>query len=167
MDHAGQDMKQMTDQKGGHPYMAFWLNMVPGFLVMYLAMFAMIDGPHDFHNNLNMVYMTITMWAPMGILMLATMCGMFPDKGLNRVLYALFTIAAIGSFAATRQQALIGDKQFIASMIPHHSGAILMCREANLKDAELITLCANISKGQREEIEEMERIGARLKGDTQ
>jgi uncharacterized protein (DUF305 family) len=47
-------------------------------------------------------------------------------------------------------------------MIPHHSGAILMCREADITDSELRSLCEEISRAQREEIERMERIGARL-----
>lgn len=48
----------------------------------------MIDGPGDFRNNLNMFYMAVTMWAPMGIFMLATMPGMFPNSRMNLLLYA-------------------------------------------------------------------------------
>ena len=107
-------------------------------------------------------YMAVTMWAPMGIFMLATMPGMFPRKGLNITLYAVFLVLTIASFAATRSQTLIGDGQFIDSMIPHHSGAILMCREADLRDAELLTLCEEIIAAQRSEIEQMETIKARL-----
>lgn len=43
----------------------------------------MIDGWGDFRNNLNMVYIALAMVAPMGILMLATMGGMYPNKRLN------------------------------------------------------------------------------------
>ena len=62
----------------------------------------------------------------------------------------------------TNSQTLIDDRQFIASMIPHHSGAILMCREANLADTELKTLCQQIVEAQRSEIEKMESIRNRL-----
>lgn len=58
---------------------------------------------------------------------------------------------------------LIDDRQFIASMIPHYSGAILMCREANLSDPELVTLCGDITKTQRDEIQQMEQIAGRLR----
>ncbi len=34
-------------------------------------------------------------------------------------------------------QAGIGDKEFLRSMIPHHSGAILMCEQATLTDPEM------------------------------
>ncbi|MBZ2209805.1 DUF305 domain-containing protein [Massilia soli] len=146
----------------GSPYRMFWINMALGLIVMYVVMFSMIDGVHDFRNNLNMLYMAVTMWAPMGIFMLATMPGMFPRKSLNTVLYAVFIFLTIASFAATRAQTLIDDRQFIDSMVPHHSGAILMCREAELRNAELLNLCRDIIEAQRSEIEQMQRIKSRL-----
>ena len=146
----------------GRPYLMFWINMILGLIVMYVVMFSMIDGWGDFRNNLNMLYMAITMWAPMGIFMLATMPGMFPNPSVNIVLYVVFALLTAGSFWATRSQALIDDGQFIDSMIPHHSGAILMCREAKLADPELKTLCEAIIGAQREEIDQMESIRSRL-----
>lgn len=147
---------------GDRPYLMFWTNMALGLIVMYVVMFTMIDGLRDFRNNLNMLYMAITMWAPMGIFMLATMPGMFPRKRLNIALHVAFLALTVVSFGATRAQALIDDRQFIASMIPHHSGAILMCREADLRDAELVALCDEIVEAQRSEIQIMERINERL-----
>ncbi len=152
-----------TSSGHGRPYMMFWVNMLFGLAVMYIVMFTMIDRPGDFRNNLNMFYMAVTMWAPMGIFMLATMPGMFPNRRANLILYIIFALITAASFAATRAQALVDDRQFIASMIPHHSGAILMCREASLSDPELLTLCEEITEAQREEIEQMERIASRLR----
>ncbi len=147
----------------GRPYLMFWINMALGLAVMYVVMFSMIDVASDFRNNLNMFYMAVTMWAPMGIFMLATMPGMYPNRRANLALCVLFAVLTAGSFWATRAQTLIDDRQFIDSMIPHHSGAILMCREANISDPELVALCSEITKAQREEIEQMERIGARIR----
>lgn len=151
-------------KQGSHskPYMMFWVNMALSLVVMYVVMFTMIDGADDFRNNLNMFYMAVTMWAPMGIFMLLTMRGMYPNRKLNLALHVLFAVLTVGSFWATRSQALIEDRQFIKSMIPHHSGAILMCREAKLSDPELMSLCEEITAAQREEISQMERILARL-----
>jgi uncharacterized protein (DUF305 family) len=109
-----------------------------------------------------MLYMAITMWAPMGIFMLATMPGMFPNRSANIALYVVFALLTAGSFWATRSQTLIDDRQFIDSMIPHHSGAILMCREAKLADSELKTLCDEIMAAQREEIDKMTSIRNRF-----
>nr|WP_233280656.1 DUF305 domain-containing protein [Devosia rhizoryzae] len=140
----------------------FWINMILGLIVMYVVMFSMIDGWPDFRNNVNMFYMAVTMWAPMGIFMLATMPGMFPNRRMNIVLYVALALLTVLSFWGTRSQAFIDDRQFVDSMIPHHSGAILMCREADLEDQELVSLCAEIIEAQRREIEQMEAIGARL-----
>lgn len=166
MPQSHQTMSQHSkSHRGSHgrPYLMFWLNMLLGLAVMYIVMFSMIDGWVDFRNNLNMFYMAVTMWAPMGIFMLATMPGMFPDRRVNIALYVVFVLLTAGSFWATRSQAAIDDRQFIASMVPHHSGAILMCREASLSDPELVSLCETITQAQREEIEQMDRIAQRLR----
>lgn len=44
---------------------------------------------------------------------------------------------------------------FLRSMIPHHSGAILMCAKAPLRDAEIQRLCKTIIAGQADEIRQM------------
>jgi len=110
-----------------------------------------------------MVYMTLAMLAPMITLMVLTMPGMYPNRYGNIVLIVFGIVAAVFAFLAIRQQIAIGDVQFSRSMIPHHSGAILMCRKASLTDHELITLCENIVKSQRDEIAQMNRILARLR----
>ncbi|MES5047818.1 MULTISPECIES: DUF305 domain-containing protein [Rhizobium] len=147
---------------GRRPYAMFAVNMLLSLVVMYFVMFSMIDGWGDFRNNLNMLYMALTMVAPMGIIMLATMGGMYRNNRLNALIYAGLAILFVAAFAGTRTQAFIDDRQFIASMIPHHSGAILMCEDADLQDQELVALCSQISRGQREEIEQMNAIQARL-----
>ncbi|NUZ08499.1 DUF305 domain-containing protein [Schlegelella sp. ID0723] len=141
----------------------FALNLALSLIPMYLAMFTMIDGWGDYRNNVNMLYMALTMLAPMGVIMLATMGSMYGNKRLNLVLYAGLAALLVGSFLATRSQALVDDGQFVDSMIPHHSGAILMCREARLTDPELVKLCGEIIGAQRAEIRQMEAIAARLK----
>lgn len=144
------------------PYRMLAVNLVASLAVMYLVMFAMIDGIRDFHHNLNTFYMALAMVAPMAMLMLLTMGGMYPNRRLNLALHAGFAILFLLAFAAIRTQTTIGDRQFLRSMIPHHSGAILMCREAELADPQIVELCARIRRAQRQEIDEMEAIMARL-----
>jgi uncharacterized protein (DUF305 family) len=159
---------QGQDRHGGHGeqhhYLMFGVNMAFSLVVMYFVMFSMINGWGDFRNNLNMPYMALTMVAPMGIIMLAAMRGMYRNKALNMALYAGLALLFVAALAGTRQQSVIGDRQFIASMVPHHSAAILMCREASLKDRELLALCDRIAASQRGEIEQMNAIRARLAG---
>lgn len=66
-----------------------------------------------------------------------------------------------GSFVLIRTQTTVGDRQFLRSMIPHHSGAILMCREAPIRDAEIKALCGGIIRSQQREIDQMKTILAR------
>ena len=162
MSKHGHDAAAHKEMK--HHYVMFAVNMALSLIVMYVAMFSMIDGWNDFRNNTNTLYMALTMVAPMGIIMLATMAGMYAHRTLNIALYAILLVLFVAAFMGTRTQALIGDDQFIASMIPHHSGAILMCREAQLTDEELVRLCGQIERAQRDEIKQMEAIAARLRG---
>ena len=40
-------------------------------------------------------------------------------------------------------------------MIPHHSGTILMCGQAEIEDAEITQLCSTIIASQQNEIDQM------------
>ncbi len=149
----------MAGRKGSYASLA--IQTAIGGVIMYLVMFVMIDGLDSFYNNLNMLYMTLMMVAPMVVLMIVAMKDMFPNRRANVVILGLSVVAFAGSFALIRTQTTIGDTAFLRSMIPHHSGAILMCREAKLENPEVIRLCANIIKSQRQEIDQMKTILAR------
>jgi uncharacterized protein (DUF305 family) len=157
------DLSAPTDRVPGkgtmtRHYGKFALNLLISFVLMYLVMFTMIDGLNDFYNNLNTFYMAIMMVAPMGMLMLLMMGSMYRNKRLNLALHLVFAVLFVAAFAFMRTQAFIGNEQFLRSMIPHHSGAILMCREAPLTDPEIAALCGRIVDSQRQEIAEMTRI---------
>ena len=138
------------------------LNLLISIIIMYLVMFAMINSISDFYNNINMLYMVIMMVAPMAVLMVLMMGSMYTNRRLNIAIYAGFTALFVLAFLGIRYQAPVGNAQFVRSMIPHHSGAILMCREASITDAELRALCGEIISSQSREIDQMEGILARL-----
>jgi len=142
-------------------YTKFGVNLLISGIIMYLVMFTMIDGLHNFYHNINMFYMTLMMVAPMAILMLLMMGSMYQNRKLNLALYGVFGGLFLLGFFLMRTQGAVGDAQFVRSMIPHHSGAILMCREAALKDPELVRLCDEIIKAQQQEIAQMKSILAR------
>lgn len=133
-------------------------------IIMYLVMFVMIDNLGSFYNNINMFYMTLMMVAPMVVIMLVgAMRSMFPNKKLNYILVGVFAAVFFLCWALIRAQYPVGNAQFLRSMIPHHSGAILMCQEAELTDPEIIKLCDGIIKGQKQEIDQMKAILERSK----
>ena len=147
---------------GSKPYVILAVNLGLSLLVMYVAMFAMIWSWGEFIQNVNFFYMALVMWAPMGAIMLATMGGMYRNRQLNTALYLAFAAIFVLSLLGIRQQSLVGDDQFLRSMIPHHSGAILMCEQASLKDPEVIALCDDIVEAQKREISQMQAILDRL-----
>lgn len=155
----------MNGKMAGKHYTMLALNLAISLIIMYLAMFAMIWSFGEFFNNTNMLYMALVMWAPMGVLMLLMMPMMYPNKTLNMVLLASFALALILAFWAIRDQALVGDRQFVRAMIPHHSGAITMCERASIRDQEIREICFKpngIIESQRREIAQMEAILERL-----
>ena len=148
----------MSPEMERHHYKMLALNLMVSLVIMYLVMFTMIWSFSEFFNNLNMLYMTLMMVTPMGVLMLLMMGSMYRNRRWNVVLYATFAVVFALSFYAMRDQSLVGDRQFLRSMIPHHSGAVLMCRRASIEDQELRELCADIIASQTQEIEQMERM---------
>lgn len=163
--HHGQaspDHAANGERGNGKSYLTLGLELAADFVVMFLVMYAMIATLDHFYFNIGNVYMTMMMVAPMALLMLVFMRHMFRSKRGNLVV----TIIAIATFATgwigMRTQAGVDDAQFVRSMIPHHSGAILMCREAKLSDPELVQLCREIIAAQDREISQMKRILERL-----
>ncbi|MES2147319.1 MAG: DUF305 domain-containing protein [Pseudomonadota bacterium] len=161
----GANIMAMNKDMGKSAYQMFAANLLASGIVMYLAMFTMIWSSDEFFNNANMFYMALVMWAPMGILMLLMMPMMYPNKKLNMVLLTSFALVLILSFWAIRDQALVGDRQFVRAMIPHHSGAITMCNRASIRDQEIREICFKpngIIESQKREIAQMEAILKRL-----
>lgn len=140
------------------PYRTLGLELAAHFVVMYLVMYTMIASLDHFRHNLNNVYMTLMMVTPMALFMLAGMRHMFPSRPANLAIGAAAAIVFVASFAAMRTQGAIGDRQFLRSMIPHHSGAILMCEQAAISDGEIRALCRQIVEAQRREIAQMEEL---------
>ena len=127
-------------------------------VLMFVLTMSMIRTIDHFYLNLSNFYMALVMVAPMGIVMLLVMWRMFENTRLNLVLLASFAALFAVAFALGRTETFVGDEQFLKSMIPHHSRAILVCQESSLTDPEIVELCEQIVQTQREEIAQMEAI---------
>ncbi|MFA5071559.1 MAG: DUF305 domain-containing protein [Candidatus Pacearchaeota archaeon] len=125
------------------------------FFAMYLLMYSMVDNFSNIYPNFNQFYMAGIMTSPMLILEIALMNKMYPNKKLNFLIVMLSIILFITLFLFVRNQTAISDEQFLKSMIPHHSAAILMCEKAQITDAEIKDLCERIISNQQSEIEFM------------
>ena len=146
---------------GGHQagsYRGLAVETAVDFVIMYLVMYTMIATLDDFRFNVNNVYMTLMMVAPMTVVMLVAMRSMYRSRRVNLAVGGAAVAVFAASFVAMRTQAGVGDAQFLRSMIPHHSGAILMCEQASITDPEIKRLCGNIVESQRREIAQMQAI---------
>ena len=149
---------------GENHYLRLAAMVVLSFISMYVLMYAMVNTLGDVYNSLNQVYMAGLMTAPMVVIEMLLMSGMYRSKKLNALVVAASCVVGIAFFISIRQQTAIGDRQFLRSMIPHHSGAILMCNEAVLQDQRILELCKTIVAGQQQEIDQMRGILADLNG---
>lgn len=131
------------------------------FAAMFVLMYAMVDRVSSIYPNLNQAYMALLMAAPMVLIELALMGHMYPNKSWNAAIALSSAVVGLGAFFAIREQVAIGDEEFLRSMIPHHSGAILMCEQAPVTDAEVEQLCQRIIVSQRDEIAQMRELLAR------
>ena len=151
-------MEQEQHKKTGANYGRLAIMVVLSFISMYVRMYAMVDRWSNIHPSLNQAYMAALMTAPMVVIEIALMGMMYHDRRMNIAILAGSVVIGLLAFGGIRSQFLIGDAEFLRSMIPHHAGAILMCREADLSDPEILRLCQSIRAGQQREVDQMEAI---------
>jgi uncharacterized protein (DUF305 family) len=144
-------------------YKKLALAIVINTIIMFLLTFVMIDRMEHFVVNINRFYMALIMAAPMVTIMLLVMHSMFKDRRKNVILHIGAISVFILLFLLIRTQTPVGNVQFLRSMIPHHSGAVLMCERSEITDQEIADLCVEIVRTQEEEIAQMEAILDRLR----
>lgn len=164
--HDGTERAQDGHQDMRHgaaaPYRMLAVNAGIHLVLMFLIMYVMIASRSHFHANINRFYMALLMVLPMVVTMPLTMRTMFANRRRNAMLIGGAVLLFAAVLALVRSQAMVGNTAFLRSMIPHHSSAVLMCRQAAITDAEIHDLCAKIVRAQLDEIAQMERILGRL-----
>lgn len=143
-------------------YSRFAVMVALHFIAMYIFMYSMVNAFDNVFKSLNQAYMAALMTASMVLIEIPLMMSMYNSKKLNMIILAVGLIVLVGSFLAIRKQTAISDRQFLRSMIPHHGGAILMCKEAAIEDQEIKGLCRNIIASQQAEIDQMKGILDRM-----
>lgn len=148
------DHSNMSGMTENH-YRNLWIMVILSFVSMYILMYAMVNSTGNVFNNINQFYMAGLMTAPMIPIEIILMRSMYKDQKRNILIVATSVLVGLAFFLLIRQQGAVSDKQFLRSMIPHHAGAILMCEQAAIQDAELQELCRTIISSQQEEIDQM------------
>jgi hypothetical protein len=141
----------------GHYPRLLWMALL-SFIAMYGLMYTMVDRTENLLSNFNQAYMAGLMALPLVIIELLVMRSMYADRRLNILILAACVVGTLAFWFAIREQAVIGERQFLQSMFPHHAGVILMCQEAELSDPNVLALCRQIVDSQVAEIAEMKAM---------
>jgi len=143
-------------------YLKLGLMTLISFIAMYFLMYQMINSSGDFNFSINQIWMAGSMATAMIAIELIVMAEMYKTALIRNIFIGIGIIATIMLVLFTRYQVAIDDKDFLRSMIPHHSDAILMCSNPKLSDPEIKKLCGEIIESQLREIDEMNAIKTRL-----
>lgn len=143
-------------------YLKFALMMACSFVFMYAAMFFNVDKLSHIYLSQSRTLMALYMVAPMAIIMLLFMLGMYTNKKINMLIIIGGLVVGLGAVFLFRTQTAVKDVQYMKAMIPHHSIAILVSENATFEDPETAKLAQDIIDAQKREIAQMERIIARL-----
>lgn len=126
--------------------------------IMFFLMYQMVYSMDHATFSINRMVASFVMGCVMTLIMLGFMWPMYKGTGTKVTVLAIAAIGAIALLAANRSQALIGDTEFMSSMIPHHSIAINNSRRASISDPRVRKLADDIIKAQVLEIEMMKRL---------
>ena len=153
-EHHGTSQATTAHAGTGH-YARLGVMTALSFVAMYVLMYAMVNALENAVMNVNQFYMAGLMAAPMVLIELLLMSAMYPNKRLNALIAGATVAVGVAFFLFIRAQTAVGDRQFLRSMIPHHSGAILMCERASIRRADVERLCQGIVASQQAEIDQM------------
>jgi hypothetical protein len=152
------EKKRMEKDEMKGSYRKFALMTAISFVIMYAAMFFNVSEFDHIYLSLNRIYMTLLMVAPMSVLMMGLMGGMYPNKRANTGIIAAGIVVFVLAFVCLRTQAFIGNRQYMRGMIPHHSSAIMTSSHANLQNPEVKKLSQDIIEAQEREIALMKKL---------
>ncbi|WP_240685026.1 DUF305 domain-containing protein [Arthrobacter nitrophenolicus] len=165
----GASGKDSNKKDGGHGssrmYLKFSLILLVSLAVMWVLSMSMIRSIDHFYFNLSNFWMALLMVSAMGIVMTIGMWSMFKNRTANIAMLAGFAVLFAAVFALGRTETFVGNDQFLKSMIPHHSRAVLVCQESTITDPEIVELCESIVEAQQREISQMEAILDRYDSD--
>lgn len=108
--------------------------------------------------SVNRVIASLVMGCVMTVVMLSFMWSMYRGVGIKIAVLGLATALGLILLSVNRSQALIGDVNFMKSMIPHHSIAINNAREASISDPRVRELADEIIESQIREIAVMKLL---------
>ena len=122
---------------------------------MFFLMYQLVYSFDHATFSLNRLVSSLVMGCVMTLIMLGFMWPMVRGATTKIAVLVGAVLAGIAVLAINRDQTLIGDEEFMKSMIPHHSIAINNARKSDIRDPRVQRLANQIIESQVEEIAEM------------
>lgn len=144
MDH----QKQMMSMSWGK----FAGMIATSTVIMFFLMYQLVYTPDHATFSLNRLLASLLMGSIMTVVMLGFMWPMYKGQGTKIAVLVVASLLAVLLLTANRGQLLIGDDDFMKSMIPHHSIAINNARKASISDPRVRELADQIIEAQVREI---------------
>ncbi|CAM4239231.1 DUF305 domain-containing protein [Vreelandella rituensis] len=126
--------------------------------IMFFLMYQLVYSFDHAMLSLNRLTASLVMGCVMTVVMLAFMWSMYKGMKTKIAVLVLALLFAVILLFVNRTQALIGDVDFMKSMIPHHSIAINNSRRASISDPRVRELADQIIAAQVREIAEMKLL---------
>lgn len=126
--------------------------------IMFFLMFQLIYSFGHALFSVNRLIASLVMGCVMTVVMLSFMWSMYKGMGTKIAVLALAALLGVLLLFVNRSQAVIGDVNFMKSMIPHHSIAINNARKARIDDPRVRELADGIIRAQVLEITAMKLL---------
>jgi hypothetical protein len=149
-----EQQKQMMGMSWGR----FAAMIATSTFIMFFLMYQLIYSLDHAVFSVNRLIASLVMGCVMTIVMLSFMWSMYEGRRIKITTLVLAALLGIILLYVNRSQALIGDVNFMKSMIPHHSIAINNARNANISDPRVRALADQIIESQIREIAEMQLL---------
>jgi hypothetical protein len=125
---------------------------------MFLLMYQLVYEPAHLTFSVNRLVASLVMGSVMAVLMLGFMWSMYEPRGVKVAVLVVGALSTTALLYINRSQMLIGDVEFMQSMIPHHSIAINNARKSEISDPRVRELANQIISSQVREIREMQLL---------
>ncbi len=126
--------------------------------IMFFLMYQLVYSFDHATFSVNRLIASLVMGCVMTIVMLGFMWSMYKGMGTKIAILVVAALAGVILLSVNRSQALIGDVNFMNSMIPHHSIAINNARKSSISDPRVRKLADGIIESQIREIAEMKLL---------
>jgi hypothetical protein len=157
IDYGGTKMEQQK-QTMGMSWGRFAAMIATSTFIMFFLMYQLIYSLDHAMFSINRFIASLVMGCVMTIVMLSFMWSMYKGMGTKITILVLAILLGGVLLYVNRSQALVGDVNFMKSMIPHHSIAINNARKATISDPRVRKLADGIIESQVREIEEMKLL---------